>query len=451
MIVTKNWLKEWIDISSISTDELCKTLNDIGLEIDSVTKHKMPEYCVVGYVKQRVQHPDADKLSVCTVDVGSEIVQIVCGAKNVAEGQFVAVSLVGAKLPNGLEIKKAKLRGVESCGMICSSTELGLPKINDGIMILSVGSYKFPAGTALREIPELNDDVIEIGLTPNRGDCLSIHGVARDLSAALNLKVKTPAALEDDVSQIGIGRVLDLRVVDKINSSLVYKVIYPKELKSNLTIDLRLAFVGIDAKSVIDKHLSYSTHASGVILRAYKGDLFVKDEDGKVDIIIKKDTNGLDIVCAENTLSCVGVFQEKETKANDDDKFLIIEASYINPEFLANHGAREIKKADSYLYRTLRGSEPELCFGINFLGYLFNTTSKVGILAGTQQIVEDKELRRVNVDIDDMFSIIGKELPRVEIIDILNRLGFKTLVKPEQNLISVEVPHFRHDVENMQD
>ena len=136
MIITKAWLGEWIDIKNISTEDICSTLNAIGLEVDSVQKIRIPKNIVVAKVLTCKKHPDADKLNVCTVDVGNEVKQIVCGAKNVAEGQFVVVSKVGAILPNGMEIKEAKLRGLDSLGMICSAQELGLPKMNDGICLL---------------------------------------------------------------------------------------------------------------------------------------------------------------------------------------------------------------------------------------------------------------------------------------------------------------------------
>src|SRR5574344_676673 len=183
MIVTRNWLEEFINISNISTDEICKTLNSIGLEVDSLEEQKIANKVVVGKVLSKEKHPDADKLSVCQVDLGNEITQIVCGAPNVDAGQIVAVATVGCDLGNNFKIKAAKLRGVESNGMICSSTELGLAPLIDGIMVLDDSIGELILGKELSEYKLLNDDIIEIGLTPNRGDCLSIHGVARELSA----------------------------------------------------------------------------------------------------------------------------------------------------------------------------------------------------------------------------------------------------------------------------
>lgn len=143
MIITKSWLNEWIDLSTVSTSEIAKTFNAIGLEVDRVHSYEPPKNVVFGRVVSCEKHPDADKLSVCQVDVGTQISQIVCGAANVRAGLDVVVALIGAKLPSGLEIKHAKLRGVDSEGMICSATEIGLPSIGSGIIEVdsSIGRY----------------------------------------------------------------------------------------------------------------------------------------------------------------------------------------------------------------------------------------------------------------------------------------------------------------------
>ena len=143
MIVTRKWLEEFIDLDGISTEEILNTLNRIGQEVEGYKKIEIPQNVVVGEVIECEKHPNADKLNVCKVNVGDEVLQIVCGAKNVAAGQFVPVALIGAKLGD-FKIKKAKLRGVESFGMICSAKEIGLPDLNDGILVLdnSLGELK---------------------------------------------------------------------------------------------------------------------------------------------------------------------------------------------------------------------------------------------------------------------------------------------------------------------
>ena len=223
MIISKHWLNEWIDLSEVSGETLSKTLNSIGLEVDSYKEINLPKSIVVGYVKSREKHPDADKLSVCQVDVGSETLQIVCGAKNVEAGQFVPVALIGTTMPNGLEIKKAKLRGIESCGMICSSTELGLPKTNDGILPLDESIGKLKLGTSLGEFEAFKDVIIEVDVTANRGDCQNLHGIAREICTALDLNMKDSHENEDSENLLGIGRIASVRTEDKVNGSFLYK------------------------------------------------------------------------------------------------------------------------------------------------------------------------------------------------------------------------------------
>ena len=190
MRFSEAWLREWVN-PDISTDELVDQLSMAGLEVDSVAP-AAPAFSgvVVGRVLGREQHPDADKLSVCSVDIGEdEPSQIVCGAKNVAAEMKVPVATVGARLPGDFKIKKAKLRGVHSFGMICSASELGLAESSDGIMPLPGDA---PVGKDFRDYMALDDTCIEVDLTPDRGDCLSIAGIARDVGVIWKTPVKRP-------------------------------------------------------------------------------------------------------------------------------------------------------------------------------------------------------------------------------------------------------------------
>lgn len=196
MKISLNWLRNYIDIS-LPVDDLVKGLTDLGIEVESVEdQQKKLKNFVIGKVIERKKHPNADKLSVCKVDAGTgEILNIVCGAPNVDSGQTVCVALVGAIVPNGgFEIKKAKLRGEPSEGMICSARELELGDDHSGIMVLDTD---LPVGTPFAEYLKQNDVVIEIGITPNRGDLLSHIGVARELGALTGNKLNEPEIKED--------------------------------------------------------------------------------------------------------------------------------------------------------------------------------------------------------------------------------------------------------------
>lgn len=449
MIITKQWLNEWIEIEDISTKKLCEVLNSIGLEVDSVKEYKMPQNVVVGYVEQKIPHPNADKLSVCSVNVKDEICTIVCGAKNVEQGQYVAVALQGAKLPNGLSIKKAKLRGVESNGMICSSSELGLPRINDGIMVLDKSVGEFQIGQNLSEIASLNDDVIEIELTANRGDCLSIHGVCRDLSVALKKDIKDIQALKDDENLLGIGRVLSLHVDDKIDASFIYKVIQYSNIEQNLLLDLRLALVDLPNNDPLERIINYVTYSTGVLLRAY--DCNCQDE--KSLLHVKLDENGFVCVYVNDELvSKTGYIQHAKRDLQTQMKQVILEASYIEPELISKLGMQNKDKAsDFHYYRSSRGSEPDLEFGIKYLDKMLKNEKNIKPYGGCQKAIKEKELKTVNFELNKAISIIGDEIPKNQSVQILKGLGFDVLFKAEQDMMSVKIPAYRHDVSDMQD
>lgn len=194
MKFSENWLREWIS-PDISSDELVTQLTMLGLEVDSVEKSGAAlEGVVVGHITEVEPHPDADRLRVCQVSTGDEVNQVVCGAPNVHVGMRTAFATIGAQLPSGMKIKKAKLRGVESRGMLCSESELGLSDSSSGLMELDVEA---PVGMSVNEYMQLEDTIIEIDITPNRSDCFCIRGVARDVSARNNLAVAK--IIENDI------------------------------------------------------------------------------------------------------------------------------------------------------------------------------------------------------------------------------------------------------------
>jgi len=190
MIISEHWLREWVN-PKLTTEELAAQLTMSGLEVDAV----MPvagdfSGVVVAEIVGAEQHPDADKLRVCEVDAGDGIVQIVCGAPNARVGLKAPLAKVGAVLPGNFKIKKAKLRGVESQGMLCAEAELTISDENSGLMELAPDA---PVGTDLRDYLALNDTTLELGLTPNRADCLGVIGVARDLAVLNGIALCEPA------------------------------------------------------------------------------------------------------------------------------------------------------------------------------------------------------------------------------------------------------------------
>ena len=189
MKFSEQWLREWVN-PSLGTEDLVAQITMAGLEVDAV-EPVAGEFTgvIVAEVISASQHPDADKLSLCEVNDGNETVLVVCGAANVRAGLKIAFAQVGAVLPGNFKIKKAKLRGIESFGMICAEEELGLSEQSDGIMELAADA---PVGTDLREYLGLDDQIIEVDLTPNRGDCLGIAGLAREVAVLNELTVETP-------------------------------------------------------------------------------------------------------------------------------------------------------------------------------------------------------------------------------------------------------------------
>ena len=190
MLISLNWLKQYIDLEGKEVGELEKALTMIGQEVEKIEiKGDNLDNVVVGHLIEVKKHPNADSLTLCKVDNGKEILQIVCGATNHKTGDKVALAQVGAKLREDFTIKKGKIRGEESNGMLCSEDELGIGSDKDGIIILPEDA---PVGTPLKEYLGINDTVFELEITPNRPDCLSHIGIARELAAYYGKEVKYP-------------------------------------------------------------------------------------------------------------------------------------------------------------------------------------------------------------------------------------------------------------------
>ncbi len=450
MIVTRSWLEEFIDLSGIDDDTLYTTFNSIGLEVDSLERHEIPAKVVVGRVLSCEKHPDADKLNVCRVDTGDGERQIVCGAANVREAEYVAVALPGAVLSGDFEIKPAKLRGVESLGMICSSTELGLPQMEDGIWVLDDSLGVMEPGRELRDFERVADTVIELELTANRGDCLSVRGVARDLSAALERSLRPLNYRPRCTTKRGIARSVELHSKGRIEADLLYTLAENESLRSNALIRLRLAFVDEYREEPMEALLGYATHATGVILRAYDVER-LKNQEGRIPLRIEEVEEGcVEVRVGEKELSIVGVNQNEESRASSSSRSILLEASYIDPERLVPMVARRKLATDPLYYRSSRGSEPELDFGMS---YLFSVCDMEGECAfsETDLRIEGKhDHRSVTVNLEKLDAVIGQEISASRVYRILDRLGFE-IHKSGKKVFGAVVPPWRHDITNLQD
>ena len=451
MIVTRSWLNEWIDLSGISTKDIAKTFNSIGLEVDRVHEYRVPKKIVFGRVLECEKHPDADKLNVCKVDVGSGVRQIVCGAANVRAGLDVVVATVGAVMPSGLAIKPVKLRGIASDGMICSAGEIGLPDLGKGIMELDSSIGKYELGQEVSENTILNDDLIEIELTANRGDCLSIRGVARDLSAAFDRPIKEYVVTDNDEKR-GVGRILALTHENSLCVNLRYKALDLKELTLPMVIALRLAQIEEKRDTDVESLLYYVTQSTGVILRAYARDFFTSDKESVAKLTVGEDAKAFACIksSANKIASIIGVNQSDDSKVKNENSTLFLEASYIPPDVISKKMADNKVEADAMFYRTSRGSEPELEGGLSYCVDLIESCSSSTTYGGSIEHLYSFKEKIVKVTKQEIDAIIGANIDKSVVTKIMKNLGFDTS-KSSTDVFVIHVPQFRHDIVNKQD
>ncbi len=450
MIVTKSWLNEWIDIKDIETDVIVKTLNSIGLEVDRVEKFRVPKKVVFGKVLECQKHPDADKLNVCKVDIGTSIRQIVCGAKNVRAGLDVVVATIGAELPNGMKIKHAVLRGVESEGMICSAGEIGLVEFGEGIIEVddSIGNYEI--GQEVNQNPYFNDDLIEIELTANRGDCLSIRGVARDLSAAFNKSLKSYIAEGQKEKKLGIGRIFAVEHKNHLNIDVLYRAIDLTEIKIPLLIQLRMAQIEEKKDIKIETFLHYVTHSTGVILRGYDLDFFKIQDDSIAKAKLTCEDNFVVVKSKQNIASIIGVMQYEASKPKNKTNIMVLEASYITPDQVSKSMMNKKIQSDYVYYRSSRGSEPELSIGMEYLQILLKNYTQSEMYGGDIEFNDDIKDEFISITKSDLDDFIGISIDKTKIINILKNLGFN-IQKSANDTFVLQVPKFRQDIRNKQD
>ncbi|RVY16772.1 phenylalanine--tRNA ligase subunit beta [Helicobacter pylori] len=420
--------------------KLCEDLSRLGLEVESCIPCVAPKNVVVGKVLEKAPHKNAEKLSVCQVDVGKEVLQIVCGAKNVAPNQFAPVALNGA-LIGSTTIAKTELRGVESCGMICSSNELGFPKINDGILELDESVGELVLGKELNEYAPFNTHVLEISLTPNRGDCLSVLGIAREISAFYHTPLKPIKALnftpKSDLITLSAG--------ENIESYLAYYLICNHSLKTPLNIKLSLAHNNALSENDLNNFIEFSAHFSGVIMNAYSLN------KTPMDLSVKNDENNLESVYINHQKRSTIAIKHQDQK--DLSECLLLEASYTDPISLSLklHALKDktLQKDNALIYRSARGSNPNLSDGLNFLSAHLKAT-----ILESKQTKHSLKDRALTFQLEDITEILGLAVEKEKIQDILKNLGFKVSVKVSNSkpqILEVVAPSFRHDIKTIQD
>ncbi|GAA8696515.1 phenylalanine--tRNA ligase subunit beta [Helicobacter pylori] len=420
--------------------KLCEDLSRLGLEVESCIPCIAPKNVVVGKVLEKAPHKNAEKLSVCQVDVGKEVLPIVCGAKNVAPNQFVPVALNGA-LIGSTTIAKTELRGVESHGMICSSSELGFPKINDGILELDESVGELVLGKELNEYAPFNTHVLEISLTPNRGDCLSVLGIAREISAFYHTPLKPIKALnftpKSDLITLSAG--------ENIESHLAYYLICNHSLKTPLNIKLSLAHNNALSENDLNNFIEFSAHFSGVIMNAYSLN------KTPMDLSVKNDENNLESVYINHQKRSTIAIKHQVQK--DLSECLLLEASYIDPISLSLklHALKDktLQKDNALIYRSARGSNPNLSDGLNFLSAHLKAT----ILESKQTECSLKD-RTLTFQLEDITEILGLAVEKEKIQSILKNLGFKVSAKEPNSkppILEVVAPNFRNDIKTIQD
>ena len=457
MIITKKWLNEFINLDDVSTENICLALNSIGLEVDNVKKINIPNGIKIGFVKSCEQHPDANKLKICQVDLGNnETVQIVCGAKNISKGQHVPVATIGSVLnvyqkniESKLSIKETTLRGILSCGMICSSSEIGLFEANDGILVLDDSIGELIIGKNLNSYELLNDELIEIELTANRGDCLSIRGIARDLGAYFGLKLKS-FNFKINHTNTTIGEILNVSTDSILTSQLMISSADFTNFQVPVLISLRSAFVSCYNKNELLLVGNYVTHSIGT-LYDFTAQKLEQDDYGLSKLTIKKDENNFESFYGSKKISTIGIDVNNVLldKNNENAKKVIIICLYVNPDYISQKVFESKIKTGDVFYKSSRGTECDLEFGSDYIHYILSSC-KVLVHKSSRKFLKDRESKILSLSLDTITSIIGEKIDTSRIIKILELLDFR-FKGLTSNLINVQIPCFRHDIKNVAD
>ena len=455
MQISEAWLREYVN-PAITTEQLVEQLTMAGLEVDSVTPAAAVfSGVVVGEVVAMEQHPDADRLRVCQVAVGeAEPLQIVCGASNVRVGLRIPAALIGAVLPGDFKIKKSKLRGVESFGMLCSEKELGLAADANGLMELAADA---PVGVDIREYLSLNDNIIEVDLTPNRADCLSVEGIAREV-AVLNkmdwsaTQVKKSAVSHADTLTVSV------EATDACPRYLgrLIKGVNPKA-ETPLWMQERLRRSGVRSLSAVVDVTNYVLIELGQPLHAFdaaklSGSINVRyaQTDESIALLngqtIKLDNETLVIADDKQALALAGVMGGSESAVSDDTQDVFLECAFFTPRSIAGKARNYGLHTDSS-HRFERGVDPTLQeraieratqLIIDIAGGSVGAITEV-TTASTLPQRSAVLLRKQRLE-----KTLGINLADEQVVDIFQRLGMSVQTQPDG--WSVTPPGCRFDI-----
>ncbi len=461
MLVSKNWLADFVPVG-VSTEMMSDKLTALGLEVESVNK-AAPAFTgvVVGQVVGLEQHPDADKLRVANVDIGAEeTLQIVCGAPNVAVDMIVPVATVGAVLPGNFKIKKSKLRGVESYGMLCSESELGLADSAEGLMSLPAG---LALGQDIREALALDDDIIEIGLTPNRGDCLSLTGVARELAVAFGTdeidNTVTDVDGEGDSPAVTLSAPAACphyiaRTISGVDNTVA----------SPLWLVERLRRAGIRSLSPVVDVTNYVMIALGTPMHAFNAGAIT----GGIEVRLAKpqealtlldgkevtlDEDMLVIADEEKAIALAGIMGGANSVIDANTTEIVLEAAWFAPAAIAGRARRLTLHTDSS-HRFERGVD----FAMQSQAIAMATQMIVDICGGQPHVANTQTLAehlpaRNSVELTAQYvdDVLGIEFPRQQIVPLLRKLGMQVEVLEEYVAFSVTPPSYRFDISIAED
>ena len=456
MNVTLNWLKTYIDFE-FSPDELADRLTMLGIEVETIKQLGSGlEGVVVGRVNTVGPHPDADKLVLCQVDVGeSEPLQIVCGAPNVREGMFAPVATIGATLPIGLTIKRAKLRGEVSHGMLCSEKELGISEDAAGLMELATD---IPVGTSLVAALGLDDVMFELEITPNRPDCLSLIGVAREVRAETGNPLKLPSVdLKESETDIRSLTSVTIDAPDLCPRYAARVIQGVKVGESPAWLQRRLESVGIGVINNIVDITNFVLMEYGQPLHAFDYHKLAENRivvrraaDGEqlttLDEIERElDPDMLVIADAEKPVALAGIMGGYDSEITETTCDVLLESAYFNPSSI-RATAKAFGMNTEASYRFERGADPGVVLAaLDRAAQLIAELAGGTVCEGTVDVYPGQQpLTQIQLRPDRANFILGTEIKTAEMEGILTRLGFD--VDASGSTYRITVPTFRSDL-----